>query len=247
MISTAAQPCFPACCLKTQTVLTKAQTCNWITLFLKSHKLQVLLSLCFLFKTEITAFSEDYQQPDKYDTVTADPRVIICRAGLTYRQVIHILLHCKRMLHKNSVWQERAFEHPFFIFQPDSVHPVRQAHQWNSLKNNSPPPQRSCTQWHATFPSSNKGTHLLETNQRHPNSKTIGSLLFLSLSASLHVRGKNICLCVFRRSAPEAWVLVSTISRFQWAPYSAMFFWVSWMLRSTWAPVMGTLYAWRGL
>ena len=202
----------------------KTQACNWITLFLKSHKLQVLLSLSFLFKTEITTFSEDYQQPDKYDTVTADPRVIICTTGLTNRQVIHILLHCKHTSHKNSVWQLRAFEHPFFIFQPDSVHPARQAHQWNSLKNNSPPPQRSRTQWHATFPSSNKGTHLLQTNQRHLNSKATESLLFLSLSASLHVRGKTVCLCVFRRSAPEAWVLVSTISRFQWVPYSAMFF-----------------------
>jgi hypothetical protein len=49
-------------------------------------------------KTRITAFSEDYRRPaapSRHAAVWVDPQVVICRAGLAHRQLIHILQHCR--------------------------------------------------------------------------------------------------------------------------------------------------------
>ena len=50
---------------------------------------------------------------------------------------------------------------------------------------------------------------------------------FHAISAFPHVVGKGACLGMFGHVAHEAWVLVSTISRFQWTPPCAMFFEIS--------------------
>ena len=58
-----------------------------------------------------------------------------------------------------------------------------------------------------------------------PNYSAIKSYWALQfvLSAFPHVVGKPLCLFLFRRAAHEAWVLVSTISRFWWTPPCAIF------------------------
>ena len=85
-------------------------------------------SPCFVFfplrekeETKITAFSEDYRQPDvvtdcniqSENTQTQSRRIpewLIAHAGLANRQVIHILRHCRHVSQKNSAWQERRRE-----------------------------------------------------------------------------------------------------------------------------------------
>ena len=56
-----------------------------------------------------------------------------------------------------------------------------------------------------------------------------------TLSAFPHVVGKGICLLMFGPRAHEAWVLVSTISRFGWGPPCAM---ISRFLRKNRMPPM---------
>ena len=73
-------------------------------------------------KTRITAFSEDYHRPaapSRHAAVWVDPQVVICRAGLAHRQLIHILQHCR---HKCQEAQMSDFHRWLQVYHTPHTH-----------------------------------------------------------------------------------------------------------------------------